>query len=126
MRKQFRITVNGKSYDVVAEIINEGASAPSSAAPAAVGSASVAAAPAAPKPASLAGGAGEVPCPLAGRVVAIDKPVGSSVQAGETLITLEAMKMNTTVSSPAAGTVKVVHVSVGDSVEEGQILVTLG
>lgn len=125
MRKQFRITVNGKSYDVVAEIINEGASAPASAAPAAVGSASVAA-PAAPKPAAPAGGAGAVPCPLAGRVVAIDKPVGSSVQAGETLITLEAMKMNTTVSSPAAGTVKAVHVSVGDSVEEGQILVTLG
>ncbi len=124
MRKQFRITVNGKSYDVVAEIINEGASAPASAAPAAVGSASVA--PAAPKPAAQAGGAGAVPCPLAGRVVAIDKPVGSSVQAGETLITLEAMKMNTTVSSPAAGTVKAVHVSVGDSVEEGQILVTLG
>lgn len=124
MRKQFRITVNGKSYDVVAEIINEGASAPASAAPAAVGSASVA--PAAPKPAAPAGGAGAVPCPLAGRVVAIDKPVGSSVQAGETLITLEAMKMNTTVSSPAAGTVKAVHVSVGDSVEEGQILVTLG
>lgn len=125
MRKQFRITVNGKSYDVVAEIINEGASAPASAAPAAVGSASVAV-PAAPKPAAPAGGAGAVPCPLAGRVVAIDKPVGSSVQAGETLITLEAMKMNTTVSSPASGTVKAVHVSVGDSVEEGQILVTLG
>lgn len=129
MKKTLRITFNGKSYEVEAEILGEASSpAPSpgriqprsSAAPAAP-------APAAPAPsaAPAAAGEGAVTSPLAGKVVSIDAPVGSQVAEGQTIMTLEAMKMNTTIPAPMAGTVKAVHVQPGDGVEEGQLLMTI-
>lgn len=133
MIKKLRITVEGKAYDVQVEVLGEeGASAPAapSVAPApasaSLGAPIVAApAPAAPKPASGPGQAGDVPSPLAGKVVSIDCAVGATVSAGQKVITLEAMKMNTIVSSPVAGTVKAIKVNAGDAVEEGQILLTI-
>lgn len=127
MKKQFRITLNGKTFEVVAEVVGEEPAAPAAPATGArparsAGAAAVAAAPA-PKP--VAAGGGAVPSPLAGKVVSIDVAVGAQVQAGQKVITLEAMKMNTVVSAPAAGTVKAVNVSAGDSVEEGQALMTI-
>ena len=129
MKKQFRITLNGKSYDVVAEVIGE----ESNAAPtggarhqARSGGAAAVAAPQAPQPAATAPtGGGSVPSPLAGKVVSIDVAIGAQVQAGQQVMTLEAMKMNTVVSAPNAGTLKAVHVSAGDAVEEGQALLTI-
>lgn len=133
MKKQFRITLNNKSYDVVAEIIGEEepiAMAPrSSGRPARAAAAAVAVAapaPAAPKAAAAAPAAkGDIPSPLAGKVVSIDCKVGQAVKAGEKVITLEAMKMNTEVTAPADGTIQAVHVAPGDSVEEGQALMSI-
>jgi len=123
MKKQFRITLNGKSYDVVAELIGEEetAAAPAAARPARSAGAAAVAAPAA-KAAPAAGGSGDVLSPLAGKVVSVDVAVGAQVQAGQKVVTLEAMKMNTVVNAPAAGTVKAIHVSAGEPVEEGQPL----
>jgi len=135
MKKTLRITFNGKSYDVVAEIIGDDVSvapAPRPAAPrpsAPRGAAAATPAPVAPAPkpaAAPAAGAGDLPSPLAGKVVSIDAPVGTAVAEGQTVITLEAMKMNTTVPAPCAGTITAVHVNAGDSVEEGQALLTIG
>jgi len=132
MKKKLRITVNGKVYDVVAELLSEDGIATSSvqpivAAPAA--SAAAAATAAVPTPASSApasgGGAGSIPSPLAGKIVSIDAAVGTQVSAGQTIITLEAMKMNTVVSAPTSGKITSVSVHAGDSVEEGQTLMTL-
>lgn len=125
--KKLRITVEGKAYDVTVELLDDDGAIP---APSAAASrrGSAAAAPAAttsaPK-ATLAAGAGQVPSPLAGKVVSIDAPVGTAVKAGDKLLTLEAMKMNTFVNAPSDGTVETVHVVPGDAVEEGQALVTL-
>jgi biotin carboxyl carrier protein len=126
MKKQFRITLNGKSYDVVAEIIGEESNAaPTGGARPARSGAAAGAAPA-PQPAAAAPtGGGSVPSPLAGKVVSIDVAIGAQVKAGQQVITLEAMKMNTVVSAPNAGTLKAVHVSAGDAVEEGQALLTI-
>jgi biotin carboxyl carrier protein len=129
MKKQFRITLNGKSYDVVAEVIggDDGAQA----APAATGTrparsaSAVAVTPEAAPRAAPAGGSGDIPSPLAGKVVSIDVAVGAQVQPGQKVLTLEAMKMNTVVSAPAGGTVKAILVSAGDPVEEGQPLLTI-
>jgi biotin carboxyl carrier protein len=63
--------------------------------------------------------------PLAGKVVSIDKAVGAAIKAGDVLMTLEAMKMNTSVTATDAGTVTKVLVSAGDSVEEGQPLLVV-
>lgn len=124
MKKQFRITLNGKSYDVVAEILGEEEVSPTPRS--ARRSAGVAVAPPPTIKAQAApAGAGAVPSPLAGKVVSIDVPLGASVEAGQTVVTLEAMKMNTIVSAPASGTVQSINVTPGDSVEEGQGLLVI-
>ncbi|PIE31143.1 acetyl-CoA carboxylase biotin carboxyl carrier protein subunit [candidate division KSB3 bacterium] len=130
MKKRMRITVNGQTYEVEAEILDDD-QAPASAFFSPVGGVSVGAAPStAPVPkasvaARTSSAPGGVPSPIAGKVVSIARPTGSTVAAGEVLLVLEAMKMNTEVTAPAAGTVSEVKVSPGESVEEGQILMTL-
>ena len=49
--------------------------------------------------------------------------VGDTVKAGDTLVVLEAMKMETEITAPADGTVARVEVSVGDAVQGGQALI---
>lgn len=128
--KNLRITVDGKVFDVNVEILGEQSAVASrpAAAPASVAGAAIAA-PAAPAPAPAvaapSAAAGDVPSPLAGKVVSLDKKVGDAVQVGDQLMTLEAMKMNTLVYSPAAGTITAIKVNVGDGVQEGQPLCTL-
>lgn len=124
--KHLRITVNGKTYDVLAEILDDVASVPSTATPGLAGSAAVVAAAPPPRALPVAAGTGEVRAPLAGKVVAIDAAVGSTVAAGQTVLTLEAMKMNTLITAPAAGAVLAVHVRPGDAVEEGRLLMNIG
>ncbi len=50
---------------------------------------------------------------------------GQKVKAGDLLVTLEAMKMNTPVNSPADGTVSRICVNAGQSVNEGEVLLSL-
>lgn len=125
--KHLKVTVEGKTYEVEVEILDEGA--PAAPAPRRVssgGGSRVAAPVAAPKPKAAApapSGGGAVGSPLAAVVVSIDVNVGDAVEEGQKLITLEAMKMNTIVVAPAAGTVKAVLVKAGDGVEEGQSLI---
>jgi biotin carboxyl carrier protein len=71
-------------------------------------------------------GEGEVPAPLAGTVAKILVAEGDAVKAGQVLLTLEAMKMETEINAPADGTVKGILVAVGDAVQGGQGLVALG
>jgi len=61
--------------------------------------------------------------PMPGRVVAVNVGAGDHVVAGETLIVLEAMKMEHAIIAPVDGTVKAVHYGVGDQVDEGGNLV---
>lgn len=127
--KKLRVTVDGKAYDVVVEILDEGGTPgpdrPSSHT-AHVESAHVSAPPvAAPRMGRSAAAPGAVPSPLAGKVVSIDVKPGQKVEAGAQLLTLEAMKMNTFVFAPAAGTVQEILVAPGDAVSEGQMLVEL-
>ena len=123
--KKLRVTVDGKAYDVLVEILDEG-EAPAAVHPAHVEPAHVSA-PATSTPAATVSAAapGDVPSPLAGKVVSIDVQPGQKVEAGAQLLTLEAMKMNTYVFAPAAGTVKEVLVKPGDAVNEGQALIKM-
>lgn len=125
-----RITVEGKVYDVIVEKIGsesapQAAPAVRPAAPAAAAPAAAAPPPPAPAP-KAAAGAGDAVSPLAGIVQAIDAKVGSVVNEGDLVLTLEAMKMFTPINAVAAGTITAIHVSVGDAVEEGQVLYTIG
>lgn len=126
MKKHLRITVNGKSYEVLAEILDEGVASPHAATAGTPLIAAAAAVPPAPLLAKPPGAAvGEVRSPLAGKVVSIDASIGTPVVAGQTVITLEAMKMNHLIFAAASGTVAAVHVKPGDGVEEGHLLMTL-
>ena len=119
--KNYTITVNGNVYDVTVE---EGAGG---AAPAAKATAPAAAPKAAPAAAPKAAGAGsiKVEAGAAGKIFKIEANVGQTVSKGDTVIILEAMKMEIPVVSPADGTVASIDVSVGDSVEAGACLATL-
>jgi biotin carboxyl carrier protein len=131
--KKLRVTVDGKAYEVLVEILDEGKAASDprrSAWTAPVSTAHVASAqvsaPAASQPtAGAAAAAGEIPSPLAGKVVSVDVEPGQQVETNQQLLTLEAMKMNTYVFAPSAGRVEAILVKPGDAVEEGQGLVKL-
>ena len=66
-----------------------------------------------------------VHCEIAGKVVRIEARAGSRVQAEDTLLLIECMKMEIPVAAPAAGVVEAFHVAEGDLVAEGQHVATL-
>jgi 3-methylcrotonyl-CoA carboxylase alpha subunit len=68
---------------------------------------------------------GGLTTPLPGVVVAVAVKVGQRVALGETLMVIEAMKMEHTITAPYAGTVESVHYSQGDRVPEGSALLAL-
>ena len=113
--KNYTVLVNGQNYAVT---VSEGGEVQSTAP---VAAAPVPAAASAP----TAGGGEALKANLAGNVVKIVKKAGSSVAAEETVLILEAMKMETEVSAPKAGTIGSVNVSEGDSVAVGDVLFTI-
>jgi hypothetical protein len=69
--------------------------------------------------------AGDLTAPMPGRVIEVLVAPGEAVEAGQRLLVLEAMKMETPLRAPARGTVRALHVAAGSTVEPGQVLVEL-
>ena len=67
----------------------------------------------------------EVKSHLTGTVFTVDTSVGSKVAEGDTLLVLEAMKMESPVEAPAGGTVSEIRVEAGQQVDEDEVLVVL-
>lgn len=127
--RNFRITVDGTPYEVSVEELDGGIVSAAPAAVAAPAQRPVAAAPAAaaaPVAAAAASGPGDVVSPLAGTVVKVEVAVGQTVNQGQPVVVLEAMKMNTNITASRGGTVTAVNVAAGASVSEGQVLVSIG
>jgi len=61
--------------------------------------------------------------PVSGIVVRVASQVGQKIQAGDTLLVLEAMKMETNITAPSAGQIAKINVGQGDAVQGGMILV---
>lgn len=123
--KTYTITVNGNVYNVTVE---EGTTAGApAAAPAAAPKAAPKAPAAAPKAAAPAGAAGavDVTASVPGKICKIEVSAGQAVKAGDTVIILEAMKMEIPVVAPQDGTIAGINVSVGDPVESGDVLATM-
>jgi methylmalonyl-CoA carboxyltransferase small subunit len=126
---KLQITVEGKSYEVEVEVLEEEADA----LPPSYGSyRPVGVAPHA-MPLSGAqtnaedpwGNGGERVCrsPITGLVIKVNVAPGQSIEKNELIMVLEAMKMETNVTAPGAGIVKSVNVTAGDSVKVNQVIV---
>ena len=77
------------------------------------------------KPATVAAGGHQVKAPLPGVVVSIAAKVGDMVKASDTVVVLEAMKMENAIHAGRDGKVVAINVNPGDSVLEGAALITL-
>ncbi len=146
--KKFRITVNGKAYEVEVEEMAGMLSAAPAAAPRPAPKAAttprtitrsskpapVAVAPE-PKPVSVSKpvetakpllGKGEaVRAPMPGTILEIKVALEQEVKEGATLIVLEAMKMENEIYAPSSGRISEIPVNKGDSVNSGDVLVVI-
>lgn len=125
---KYIVTLNGKNYEVEVEkteaVITNVSEAAPAAAPVAP-AAPVAAAPAAPVAAPTAGGT-NVTAPMPGAILAVNKNVGDSVNAGDVIFVLEAMKMENDIVAPCAGTIKQILVQKSSTVETDAVLAVIG
>ena len=133
MQRRFKISVEGRDYDVVVEEVPEegvglypdrGSMRPVQAESSRPAEVAPPAEAAAGKPAPAAG-PGDVVSPIAGVVLSIEVQVGAQVDAETRVASLEAMKTKTIVTAGRAGKVSAIAVSVGQGVEAGQPLLTI-
>lgn len=111
--RNFLVNVNGTSYQIsVEEIDGKAAPAP-------------AAAPAAAAPAPVAAADKTVSAPMPGNILSVNVKSGDVVKSGDTLMILEAMKMENEILAPADGTIDQVFVQKGSTVETGAALCSL-
>lgn len=133
MERKFKITVEGRAYNVTVEELTEiansnhpdGFSHARSAQPIT----SLAPAPLLPAhpatPARLDAEPGDVVSALGGVVDSVNVTVGQEIKEGDRVLVIEAMKMKTPVAAHRTGTVSAILVKPGDGVESGQVLVKL-
>ena len=125
---KLQIGIDGKSYEVDVEVLEDDAS-PRQASfahrqPQAAAAAPVASAPA--PAAAVAESASEdklLRSPVTGIVIKVNVEPGQVVKANDLIVVLEAMKMETNVTAQGAGKVKSVRVKASDSVKTGQVIV---
>ena len=121
VRRTTTVEVNGKRFDVAMWVPEQTAVAVSAGAP-----------KAAKKPRAAGGsggaggGSGEVAAPMQGTIVKVLVEVGQSVESGQAVVVLEAMKMENQIQAEKSGTVKEIKVKAGDTVGGGDVLVIIG
>ena len=130
---KYKVTLNGRTYEVEVEagkamLLDEYEAIAPAPAAAAAPVAAPAAAPAAAAPAApVVTGAGEaVNAPMPGNILKVNVQNGQAVKAGEVLVVLEAMKMENEIMAPKNGTVTQVLVQKGSTVDTGAPLVVIG
>ena len=117
--ESYRVSVNGTQYDVV---VGPGDADISQVTPVAT---TAAPAPAAP-PAPVSAGGTDIRAPLAGSVIDILVAVGDTVNEGDPVIIVEAMKMETEIRANASGKIQSIAIKKGDAIQADQSLMTIG
>ncbi len=112
MSKIYKVKVEGKVYEVEVEFVSESDAKIAQSAPSA--------APAAPPVQAQQGE--PINAPMQGNIWKILKKAGDAVKSGETILILEAMKMENNIVAPKDGTIVSILVKEGDSVESGAVL----
>jgi len=123
MAGQYTVVVNGKKYNVDVVEGHDGSVSVTQAAPAPAAQ-STQSAPTAPAAADK--GSIEVHSQTPGNIWKIVANVGDHLKEGDTIMILEAMKMEIDISAPQDGIVKSIEVAPGDTVVDGQLLATMG
>lgn len=133
--KKFKVTVNGKAYEVEVEEMGgapaaapapQAAAAPAPAAPAAPAPAPAPAATPAPAVGGpIPEGAITVKAPMPGKISALKAEAGKAVKRGDIILVLEAMKMQNDITATADGTLHEIRVSPGDNVKTGDVLAVI-
>lgn len=114
--KNYTITVNGTAYDVTVE--EKGGSASKKPSPKKTDEKK------ASKPLGTEGSI-KIEAGAAGKVFKLEKHIGDSVKAGETVMILEVMKMETPVVAPQDGVIATIDVQEGQSIEANALLATM-
>ena len=124
-----KVSVNGIPFEVeLKQPINpaKAISRPKVAAPAPAPAPAAAPAARPAAPAASAGAGTAVKAPLPGTITTVNVKVGDKENVGDTVVVLEAMKMQNNIEAECAGTITAILVNPGDSVMEGASLVTIG
>ncbi|HTN81749.1 MAG TPA: acetyl-CoA carboxylase biotin carboxylase subunit [Acidimicrobiales bacterium] len=119
VRRDVDVEVNGKRF-AVKVWVPESAGAPAVAEPTRSRPTRAAAATSA-----VAGGSGEVTVPMQGTIVKVLVGVGDTVEAGDAVCVLEAMKMENNITAERGGTVKEIKVAAGDTVGAGDVVAVI-
>ena len=123
--KEYRVTVNGQVYQVSIEEVGTNTPAPKpTAAPAGVPSVQTTPAPQATQVPKTAEGY-SVTAPMPGAILEIAVNEGQTVQAGEVVLLLEAMKMENEIIAPVSGNIKKIVTSKGATVNTGDLLLVI-
>lgn len=135
MLRKFKIKVDGTEYLVemeeltvpdLAPVAPAPAAAPAAPAPAPAAPEPVPAPAPAPAPSAPTAGADAQTAPMPGKILEIKHNVGDAVSANDTVLVLEAMKMENAIVAERAGTITAMHVSAGQMVNPGDALFTIG
>lgn len=118
---KYRITVDGKTYEMDVELIGANGAAVQ---PVAKAAAPVVSAPAAPAPAAkpAAASTGAVIAPMPGTILKVLKASGDAVKAGDVVLILEAMKMENEITAPSDGVIGSLSLTEGSTVAGGDLL----
>lgn len=130
---KYKVTLNGKQYEVDVEqgqataVYTGSAQTEPAPAPAAEPVAQAPEKAAAPAPASAApaGDGAPVASPMPGAIIDVRCQVGQRVKSGDILFLLEAMKMENEIAAPGDGVITAVNVTKGAAVDTGSVLCTL-
>lgn len=117
--KKYNVTVNGTAYEITLEVVD---AADVKAAPAPAAAPVAAPAPAAAPVAAAPAGGETITSPMPGTILAVNVQNGATVNKGDVLMVLEAMKMENEIIAPVSGTIASVNVQKGASVETGATL----
>ncbi|CAB4632698.1 MAG: acetyl-CoA carboxylase biotin carboxylase subunit [Actinobacteria bacterium] len=119
VQRQTTVEVNGRRFDVKLWV-------PESAGVAAAGPAKKKAARSASGSGGGAGGgSGQIAVPMQGTIVKVLVEVGQAVEAGQSVVVLEAMKMENQIEADKSGTIKAINVKPGDTVGAGDVVVVI-
>ena len=126
---KIKVTVDNKTYEVDVEAV-EPETAPHPPTGYVVNPAAVRVPASVPNPAAKPASGGQVAdenkvcrSPISGIVVKVSAQPGQTIQSGDILLVLEAMKMETNITAPVNGKIAKVNVNAGDSVQNGQVVV---